>query len=201
MEIITYTKNNTQVYITRNHLDFSTAVDLTQLNDDEKEKFVALKSQKRKKEFLLIRMLKNQLFPEKEISYLTNGAPFFTDHSFSLSISHTSSFIGLAISTNKRVGIDLEEIQQKIIKLAPKFMHSSELKAIQSINNPIHYTHFWCGKEAMYKWSGIDGLSFRNELPIFHKLGSWFGKSIRISNENIPLEMIELENHIVCFTY
>ncbi len=201
MEIISYTKNNTQVYITRNHFNLSTDVDLTHLYDDEKEKFVALKSEKRKKEFLLIRMLKNQLFPEKEIAYLDNGAPFFTDHSFSLSISHTSGYVGLAISTEKRVGFDLEEVQQKIVKLAPKFMHSRELESIKTKDLPLHYTHFWCGKEALYKWSGIDGLSFRNELPIFNELESWHGKSTRISNENIPLEMIQLENHIVCFTY
>lgn len=200
-EIFSFKKKNTQVYITRNNLNLSTDVDLTQLLDEEKEKYVALKSEKRKKEFLLVRILKNQLFPGKEITYNENGAPFFTDYSYSLSISHTSKFVGIAISSEKRLGLDIEQIQDKIVRLAPKFMHSNELSSITSPHLAAEYTHFWCGKEALYKWSGIEGLSFQNELPIFKKNKQWNGKSSRISENDIPLEMIIFENHIICFTY
>lgn len=200
-EILSFSKKNTHVYITRNNIDLSTDVDLIQFIDEEKEKYVALKSEKRKKEFLTVRILTNHFFPDKEIKYHKNGAPFLTDHSYRISISHTSSFVGIAISTDDRVGLDLEEIQEKIIRLAPKFMHQKEIESIISANLALEYTYYWCGKEALYKWSGKDGLSFQNELPIYNKYGNWVGKSTRISEDEISLEMIQLENHIVCFTY
>ncbi len=201
-EIFSFSKKNTQVYITPNKVDLTTDVDSIHLQDEEKEKYVALKSEKRKKEFLLIRFLRNQLFPNKEIGYLDSGAPFIKDNILSISISHTTSYVAMAISTESRIGLDLEEVQSKIIRLGPKFMHPNELKEADKKNIAKSYTCYWCGKEALYKWSGIEGLSFQNDLPIYHKNHSiWEGKSVRISNDPISLEMITFENHILCFTY
>ena len=81
-------------------------------------------------------------------------------------------------------------------------MHPMELSNTQIDHLAQLYTYYWCGKEALYKWSGIEGLSFQNELPIYqNEFGNWFGKSLRISPSPISLEMINFENHILCFTY
>ena len=201
-EIFSFSKKNTQVYITPNWIDLSKDESSIQLLDDEKEKYVALKSEKRKKEFLLIRFLRNNFFPGKEIAYTETGAPYFKDKSCSISISHSSTFIALAATSEERIGIDIELIQDKIIKLGHKFMHLDEIARVNPSNEVIQYTSFWCAKEALYKWSNIRGLSFQNDLAIHcDASGNWHGKSTRISTNLIPLETLEFNNHILCFTY
>ena len=201
-EIFSFSKKNTQVYITPNWIDLSKDESSIQLLDDEKEKYVALKSEKRKKEFLLVRFLRNKFFPGKEIAYTETGAPYFKDKSCSISISHSSTFIALAATSEERIGIDIELIQDKIIKLGPKFMHIDEIARVNPSNEVIQYTSFWCAKEALYKWSNIRGLSFQNDLAIHcDSSGNWHGKSTRISTNLIPLETLEFNNHILCFTY
>ena len=201
-EIFSFSKKNTQVYITPNWIDLSKDESSIQLLDDEKEKYVALKSEKRKKEFLLVRFLRNKFFPGKEIAYTETGAPYFKDKSCSISISHSSTFIALAATSEERIGIDIELIQDKIIKLGHKFMHLDEISRVNPSNEVIQYTSFWCAKEALYKWSNISGLSFQNDLAIHcDASGNWHGKSTRISTNLIPLETLEFNNHILCFTY
>jgi 4'-phosphopantetheinyl transferase EntD len=201
-EIFSFSKKNTQVYITPNWIDLSRDESSIQLIDEEKEKYVALKSDKRKKEFLLVRFLRNNFFPGKEIAYKETGAPYFKDQSYSISISHSSSFIALAATSEKRIGLDIELIQDKIIKLGNKFMHFDEIASVNPANEAIQYTRFWCAKEALYKWSNIRGLSFQNDLAIHCDASeNWYGKSTRISPCFIPLEILEFNNHIICFTY
>lgn len=201
-EIISLTQNDTKVFITPNNIDLTTDVASIQLLDEEHSKFVALRSDKRKKEFLLVRFLRNQFLPMKEIGYLESGAPYLKDSNFSISISHTTSYVALATSPQPRIGIDIEEIQEKIIRISPRFMHTNELTLHPIEDLALHYTKYWCGKEALYKWSGIEGLSFQNELSIYQdEAGEWFGKSSRISPNPINLKMINFSNHILCFTY
>jgi phosphopantetheinyl transferase len=201
-EIFLFSKKNTQVYITPNWIDLTTDVASIQLLDDEKEKYVALKSDKRKKEFLLVRFLRNNFFPGKEILYTSSGAPYFKDKSYAISISHTSAFIALAATQEERIGIDIELIKDKIIPLGQKFMHLSEISTIRSSNQSIQYTKFWCAKEALYKWTSITGLSFQNDLSVLQdKTNHWFGISNRISQKLISLEIVEFNDHILCFTY
>jgi 4'-phosphopantetheinyl transferase EntD len=201
-EIFSFSKKNTNVYITPNWIDLTTDVASIQLLDDEKEKYVALKSEKRKKEFLLVRFLRNNFFPGKEILYTTSGAPFFKDKSYSISISHTSSFVALATSQEERIGIDIELIQKKITSFGKKFMHPYEISTIPSNNQTIQYTKFWCAKEALYKWTNLTGLSFQNDLSVMEDgNNNWFGISNRISQKLISLEMVEFDGHILCFTF
>ena len=129
-EIFSFSKKNTQVYITPNWIDLSKDESSIQLLDDEKEKYVALKSEKRKKEFLLVRFLRNKFFPGKEIAYTETGAPYFKDKSCSISISHSSTFIALAATSEERIGIDIELIQDKIIKLGNKLLYLSANKSL-----------------------------------------------------------------------
>ena len=201
-EIFSFSKKNTQVYVTTNWIDLSTDLASIQLLDEEKEKYVALKSDKRKKEFMLVRFLRNEFFPGKEILYTSSGAPYFKDKSYAISISHTSAFIAFAATQEERIGIDIELIQEKIIPLGKKFMHRNEISTIQTSNQSIQYTRFWCAKEALYKWTNITGLSFQNDLSILQdETENWFGISNYISQKLISLEVIEFNNHILCFTY
>jgi phosphopantetheinyl transferase len=200
--ILSFSKKNTKVYVTSNNVDLPLDAHTTLLLDDEKEKYVALKSEKRKKEFLMVRYLRNNFFPGKEIKYLPNGAPYFKDQSLSLSVSHTSEYVGIAVSSEKRVGLDIEKTQEKIVRIGPKFAHPDELIGSNDSVEAKYLTKIWCAKESLYKWGNIEGVSFKYELSTeVDACGEWYGKFTRISHNLIPLEMIEFDDHMLCFTY
>lgn len=201
-KIFSFSRKNTQVYITSNWINLALDEASILLLDNEKVDYVALKSEKRKKEFLLVRFLRNKFFPFKEIKYTSNGAPYFEGNSYSLSISHTLNYVAIAVSTESRIGIDIELIQDKIIHLGKKFMHFNEISTVQYDNRLLTYTQFWCAKEALYKWTKINGLSFQNDLSIIQdETNNWFGISKLVSPKLISLEMIEFNDHILCFTF
>jgi 4'-phosphopantetheinyl transferase EntD len=106
---------------------------------------------KKKKEYLMIRqMLKNNL-PDHKILYKTIGQPYLFPKDFFISISHSFPFASLAIST-KRIGIDLEKINPKILRIKHKFIHPNEEKWVFDQENEVELlTIIWAVKEALYK--------------------------------------------------
>jgi len=96
--------------------------------------------------------------------YDKNGAPYLTDGRH-LSISHTKDVAAIAISFQP-VGIDLEHYQEKIIKIAPRFLHLKESLDLNK-NKEIHYlSQIWTAKEALYKAFRKPGIHFKTQLLI-----------------------------------
>ena len=96
--------------------------------------------------------------------YDKNGAPYLTDGRH-LSISHTKDVAAIAISSQP-VGIDLEHYQEKIIRIAPRFLHLKESLDL-NMNKDIHYlSQIWTAKEALYKVFGKKGIQFNTQLLI-----------------------------------
>ena len=96
--------------------------------------------------------------------YDKNGAPYLTDGRH-LSISHTKDVAAIAISSQP-VGIDLEHYQEKIIRIAPRFLHLKESLDLNK-NKEIHYlSQIWTAKEALYKVHRKRGINFKTQLLI-----------------------------------
>ena len=96
--------------------------------------------------------------------YDKNGAPYLTDGRH-LSISHTKDLAAIAISSQP-VGIDLEHYQEKIIRIAPRFLHLKESLDL-NMNKDIHYlSQIWTAKEALYKVFRKKGIQFNTQLLI-----------------------------------
>src|SRR5437868_6342492 len=84
------------------------------LSDEEKVVYRTFKSESRQREFLTVRALLNELFPDNKfvIRYSSNGKPTLTD-SKNISISHTKNFVGILVGEFKHAGIDLEMINER----------------------------------------------------------------------------------------
>ena len=118
-----------------------------------------------RKGYLAIRhLLKNLNIDSILHQYDQNGAPFLTDGRY-ISISHTKDKAAVVISSNP-VGIDLEYYQNKIIKVAPRFLHQNEISN-PKIHNDIKYlTQIWTAKEALYKIFRKKGIHFKTQLKV-----------------------------------
>ena len=92
---------------------------------DELEKLVnnlfikKYKSTKRTKEALINNILVNTLLPGSKINYNVYGAPILANKF--ISISHTKKLACVIIS-DLNVGVDIEEISNKPLQLANKFI-------------------------------------------------------------------------------
>ena len=73
------------------------------------------KTEKRKKEFLISRLLLHNISPNTNISYNKFGAPEL-DNFQNISISHSNGLVAILVSDNK-VGLDIEKISNKPLKL------------------------------------------------------------------------------------
>ena len=123
-------------------------------------KLSQFKTTKRKKEFLSIRLLLKNLLPNNKIWYNAYGAPEIGNDNF-ISISHSNKLTAIIVS-KKKVGLDIEKISKKPLKLSAKFIN-------KEFKNPISEekaTLIWSCKEAIFKWHQKGNVNFLLDIQI-----------------------------------
>ncbi len=147
--------------------DLNTLLDLALLDNDEKKKYKGFSSNSRKLEFLSVRALLSELIGrEAKIVYNKNNKPFLKDGSRFISISHSHKLTAILLSTNEKVGIDLEYMSSNIAALAFKFINRKEKVSKEKEERRYHLYIHWCAKEALYKICDKEGISIRNSITI-----------------------------------
>lgn len=147
--------------------DIDTLLGLVNLDSDEKKKFKGFSSNSRKLEFLSVRALLAELLgKEAKIVYNKNNKPFLKDGSRFISITHSHKLTAILLSTNEKVGIDLEYMSTNIAALALKFLNRKEKVAKEQEAKRYHLYIHWCAKEALYKICDKEGINMRKNLTI-----------------------------------
>ena len=136
-----------------------------------------------KKQFLAIRNIFRYLkIDDKFLKYDKAGKPVFSENK-TLSISHSGNYAAVIISSHS-VGIDIEKINSKAMKIKHKFLHI-ELNYPQELNNQISLV-YWNIKESIYKAVGITGIDFKkNILALPLDINSTKCKSWYVNNDDI----------------
>lgn len=142
--------------------DFEIATFLSELTVEENSIFFSFKHEKRKKQYLATRILRNQLFGKEAILYYDHGAPYIIGHP-EISISHANNVAGIAISKVFPVGFDIEPISDKAVRVAHKFLSERE-KEIFDINSDFEMSAIWSAKETLYKLAGRKEIIFKSDL-------------------------------------
>src|SRR5674476_294677 len=147
--------------------DLNTLLELVSLDNDEKKKYKGFRSNSRKHEFLSVRALLSELIGKNaRIVYNKNNKPFLKDGSRFISISHSHKLTAILLSTNEKVGIDLEYMSSNIAAFAFKFLNRKEKVTKEHDDRKYHLYLHWCAKEALYKICDKEGISIRNNLTI-----------------------------------
>jgi phosphopantetheinyl transferase len=120
----------------------------------------------RKLEWLASRVLIYQytgFYPAS--GYKDTGQPFLTACNDKISISHTKGYAAIALSKKKMPGIDIEYPSTRIEKVMDRFLHPEEHKFLSTSNlRNRQLGLIWCLKEAVFKQTGIPGLSFKDQI-------------------------------------
>lgn len=113
------------------------------------------KSSKRQKEWLGVRLLLKHLFGSNvQIAYKSSGAPFLINSNKHISISHSGTLVAIALS-NEKVGIDLQIISDKPLKIKSRFLSNTEIRMMGDQLDALTAVKLWCAKEAVYKFLSI----------------------------------------------
>jgi phosphopantetheinyl transferase len=147
--------------------DLDTLLELTVLDSADKKRYRCFSSNSRKLEFLSVRALLSELIgKDARIVYNKNNKPFLKDGSRFISISHSHKLTAILLSTNEKVGIDLEFMSSNITALAFKFLNRKEKVTKDQNDRKYHLYIHWCAKEALYKICDKEGISIRKNITI-----------------------------------
>ena len=117
------------------------------------------------------RYLLRELFPEFPLSLIIiadTRKPFLEDDAFHFSISHCGNYAAAIVSTQNRVGVDIEIPHPKIEKIQHKFLSEKEKNILSTTDgNTIKMlTMAWSIKEAVFKWYGSGQVDFIEDMNI-----------------------------------
>jgi phosphopantetheinyl transferase len=170
------------------------------LKDTSLFRYENMKSESHQKGFLAVRMLlqylgyndynlvydetgKPHLMLEANPSPITNNPSPNTHHPSPnqkhISISHSHEFSCICIS-NELIGIDLEKLKEKTLKIAPRFMNVKHLENLSVTEQIEKATVIWGVKESIFKIKNEKGISFPKHI---------FENEFKLSNGTCSAEL------------
>ena len=152
-----------------------------------------LKSEKRQLEYILTRLLLQQIDKELVISYNQFGAPTLNNNK-NISISHSSDLIAVIIS-EKKAAVDIEKISNKPLKIIHKFISNND----SILDNKMEATLAWSAKEAVYKLHQQGEIDFKKDI-IIQKIDT-NKKQIHTTfqKKNLVLNFQKINNHFLVY--
>lgn len=156
-------KENAKLYLWKINEDSGELHRAVKLNTSSQNRVDSMKSVSHQKGFLAVRMLLQHIgYTDFDLYYDAFGKPHLTDGKC-ISISHSHTFSAIAIS-DQPIGLDVEQVKEKILKIASRFMDVSHLENLSEIDKRIKATVIWGIKESIFKIKNIEGISFRNHI-------------------------------------
>jgi phosphopantetheinyl transferase len=144
--------------------DFKVEEHLHNLLESEHLRLNELSHPNRKKEYVATRVLRTMHFGNEPILYKKTGAPYIQEEGF-ISISHAFQVVGMAYCKDFQVGLDLEPIRDKVMRVKHKFLSEKE-KMITDTSSVLEMIKVWSGKEALYKLAGRKKIIFAEHLSL-----------------------------------
>jgi phosphopantetheinyl transferase len=121
------------------------------------------------------RFLLKELFPDFPYSLIRiadTRKPFLENEAYHFSISHCGDYAAVLVSSEMRVGVDVELISNKVDRVKHKFLSPAEQNIITDLSgadddlNKTLLTCAWGIKESLYKWFGVGEVDFIEHLQI-----------------------------------
>ena len=130
-----------------------------------------IKHDEKRKQHLAGRFLLRTMMPGlnmENVELDKNGKPFIKGSKADFSISHSGDLVTVLVAMERRVGVDVEEINDRILRVQHKFMSEKDEEAFQStaFTNTERATICWTVKEAVYKLHGKSGVDFKRDIRL-----------------------------------
>lgn len=186
------------------------------LNKEEFEMLETYKNELRQKQWLSYRVLIRSMLQKDmiyKIYYNKQGKPLLVQPPHDISVTHSGKYAAILIAEpNKyRLGIDLEHVNLKILRIRERFLNPIE--RIRASINPIPatYVQLWSAKEAVYKCLDNPDISLRHNMFV-HSIRAEDNQNMKFiikvktysemsSFENFVVKSEYVEDYVLSFTY
>lgn len=124
--------------------------------------------------------------PLPQLQNDATGRPFLVGQhkAPAVSLSHSGAWVAVLLAPpGTPVGIDVEVVRDKALRIAHKFLNDAELAATEGLElldyaSPTPaatevFSLLWSAKESLYKLAGQRGIIFRENLLLSLPLGPW----------------------------
>lgn len=132
------------------------------------------------------------------LSYRSDGVPQLDG--FYLSFSHCKNYSAVALSSVSPVGVDIETIGERILKLSHRFLNNRELVSFD-LSNSFQMHFCWGAKEALYKAAPHKISNYVDDLQVLGDFPHCFGR-INLNPRSLDLklysEVIDGQMLVVC---
>lgn len=118
-------------------------------------------------------------FPYELIRIADTRKPYLPGEQYHFSISHCGDYAAAVVSSNYRVGIDIEIPSPRIHLIAKKFLSEKEKEYLKSDNRLFpeqrdiqekveakFLTCLWSAKESIFKWYGMGQVDFSSHISL-----------------------------------
>lgn len=202
--------DTTKLYLWKITEDFDTLFSQVQLKPSALERLKSMKSESHQKGFLAVRMLlQYNDYTDFDLYYDAFGKPHIKPQGCSIkdveiSISHSNEFSAIVISEQK-VGLDVEQLKEKTVKIASRFMDISHLEDLSEEEKIKKATVIWGIKESVFKIKNEIGISFLDN--IFENPFSFEDKTATAllkfngKEENFKIQFDSVEDYIFVCTF
>lgn len=154
---------DTTAYFWKIDEDYTALFRSVSLKDVSLARLEQMKSESHQKGFLAVRMLLQHLhYSDYDLYYDEFGKPHLTDDK-NISISHSNDFSCIVIS-NQNIGVDLEILKDKTLKIAPRYMDIKHLENLSESDKLMKATVVWGIKECVFKIKNQIGISFLDHI-------------------------------------
>jgi 4'-phosphopantetheinyl transferase len=181
---------------------------LHKMCEHEKKELEQIHNSRKRLEWLAARNALQYIFGNNNIekkSVLKDvfGKPFLFGAEHQISLAHSYPYAVALFNRIKPAGIDIEKVQDKILRIGKKFLNDKEKEIAGADTTKM--TIIWCAKEALYKFYGRKKLIFRENMFIapfeLQDEGEITGV---IEYEDLSAEIIlyyiVLDGYVICYT-
>ena len=179
-------------------------IDHSNLDDYDRNLLDLKKNHLSKEQFLATRKLIELENLNYKIRYNKFGKPSINS-TLNISISHSNEIAAIVFSNNKRIGLDVQLKESKILNIQNKFLNKFEKLNI-GLNPSIDIlTMIWSSKESIFKAISKKGITFSENIiidKVIEKEKNGVGYYIN-GNEKIKfnLNFFYLDKYTICYAF
>ena len=117
--------------------------------------------------YLLLQLFPD--FPYHTMVYPSAGRPYVPGDRYFFSLTHSGNMAAAIVSKSLAVGIDMERISDRVLRVRHKFLSQEEWDWVQGQGEELQrelLTLLWTVKEAVYKWRNLPGTIFSQDIIV-----------------------------------
>lgn len=150
-------------------------------------------------EKIAIRYLLQQIQPFAVLQYHTYKKPYLENSKVWISISHSKDKAAIGLHSAP-IGIDIQAIQDKIVGIASKFVHTMDYLPNST---PTTLTIIWAAKESIFKYYSPHYLSFKEDIHILFINNNYLKIAVKLPTttvlHTVYYSIVE-QDYVVCST-